>query len=125
MTWLDWPIWQHVKELLTAGAVDILMPDPTRAGGLTECKRLCALAQAWGVPFSPHHYGSDVGFAAALHLLASTSGGGYMLRDVSPTPLREEVLAEPLAIEKGEAIVPDGMGLGAKLNREAVERYVC
>lgn len=101
----------------------MLMPDPTRAGGLTECRKLCALAQSWGVPYSPHHYGSDVGFAAALHLLASTPGGGYMLRDVSPTPLREEILAERLVIEDGEAIVPGGSGLGVKLNREMVERY--
>ena len=114
-----------VKSLLAAGAVDVLMPDPTRAGGLTECRRLCALAQAWGVPFSPHHYGSDVGFAAALHLLASTPGGGYMLRDVSPTPLREDVLAERLVIERGEAVVPRGNGLGVSLDWEVVERYAC
>lgn len=114
-----------VKALLVAGAVDMLMPDPTRAGGLTECRKLCALAQTWGVPYSPHHYGSDVGFAAALHLLASTPGGGYMLRDVSPVPLREEILAERLVIEDGEALVPDGSGLGVKLNREVVERYAC
>jgi L-alanine-DL-glutamate epimerase-like enolase superfamily enzyme len=112
-----------VKRLLLAGAVDFFMPDPTRAGGLTECKKLCGLAQAWEVPYSPHHYGSDVGFAAALHLLASTPGGGYMLRDVSPTPLRDQVLAEPLTIEKGEVRVPDGPGLGIRLNREMVERY--
>ncbi len=112
-----------VKALLTARAIRFLMPDPTRCGGLTECKKLCALAQAWGVPYSPHHYGSDVGFAAALHLLASTPGGGYMLRDVSPTPLRQEVLAERLGIENGLAFVPEGKGLGVRLNREMIERY--
>jgi len=112
-----------VKALLTARAIRFLMPDPTRCGGLTECKKLCALAQAWGVPYSPHHYGSDVGFAAVLHLLASTPGGGYMLRDVSPTPLREEVLAERLGIENGLAFVPEGKGLGVRLNREMIERY--
>ncbi len=112
-----------VKALLTAGAIDYLMPDPTRCGGLTECRRLCALAQTWRVPYSPHHYGSDVGFAAALHLLAATPGGGYMLRDVSPTPLRDQVLAEPIVIENGAAFVPEGKGLGVQLNREMVERY--
>lgn len=112
-----------VHALLAARAIDYLMPDPTRCGGLTECKRLCALAQTFRVPYSPHHYGSDVGFVAALHLLASTPGGGYMLRDVSPTPLRDQVLAEPLGIEKGVAYVPDGKGLGVRLNREVIEKY--
>lgn len=114
-----------VKALLTTGAIDYLMPDPTRCGGLTECRRLCALAQAWRVSYSPHHYGSDVGFAAALHLLASTPGGGYMLRDVSPVPLREQLLADPIPIVRGEASLPEGKGLGVRLNREMIERYAC
>ena len=112
-----------VHALLAARAIDYLMPDPTRCGGLTECRRLCALAQTFRVPYSPHHYGSDVGFAAALHLLASTPGGGYMLRDVSPTPLRDQVLAEPIHIENGHAYIPEGKGLGVQLNREVIERY--
>ena len=112
-----------VHALLAARAIDYLMPDPTRCGGLTECRRLCALAQTFRVPYSPHHYGSDVGFAAALHLLASTPGGGYMLRDVSPTPLRDQVLAEPIHIENGHAYIPEGKGLGIQLNREVIERY--
>jgi len=75
------------------------------------------------LPYSPHHYGSDVGFAASLHLLASTPGGLVMLRDVSPTPLREEVLLEPLRIEGGYAEVPQGPGLGVELNEEVISRF--
>lgn len=111
------------KALLTARAADIIMPDVTRSGGLTECRKICSLASAWGISYSPHHYGSDVGFAASLHLLASTPGGLIMLRDVSPTLLREEVLLEPLKIEGGYAEVPQGPGLGVELNEEIISRF--
>lgn len=46
----------------------------------------------------------------------------YPLRDVSPTPLREDVLAEPLDIADGHARVPSGPGLGIALNEEVIAR---
>jgi len=46
-----------------------------------------------------------------------------MLRDVSLTPLRDQVLAEPIHIENGHAYIPEGKGLGVQLNREVIERY--
>lgn len=109
--------------LLEEGVFDVLMPDVTRAGGLTECRKICALCRQYGVPYSPHHYGSDVGFAASLHLFASAPGGEIMLRDVADVALREGVLASPLTIEAGHAPVPEAPGLGVELNEESVERY--
>lgn len=55
-----------MKALLDVGAVDILQPDPTWCGGLTETIKICALASAYGVPVIPHHGG-----LASLHLIAS------------------------------------------------------
>ncbi len=108
------------EKLIETGAIRFLMPDPTRAGGLSEAQRICALANAHGIPYSPHHYGSDVGFAAALHLIAATPGADYLLRDVSFAPLRESILREPICIQEGFAHVPDGPGLGIDLNWERV-----
>lgn len=106
--------------LLETGAIRYLMPDPTRAGGLSEARRICALAQAQGLPYSPHHYGSDVGFAATLHLIAAVPGATYMLRDVAPAPLRESLLRTPIVIEDGYAMTPDGPGLGIELNWDVI-----
>lgn len=111
------------RALLETGALRYLMPDPTRAGGLSEVKRICSLAWLYGVPISPHHYGSDVGFAAALHLIASTAGGDYLLRDVTEAPLREHILKTPIRIEDGFAYPPDAPGLGIELNLEAIAAY--
>lgn len=109
--------------LLDTGAIRYLMPDPTRAGGLTEARRMCALAQSRGLPYSPHHYGSDVGLAATLHLIAAMPGADYMLRDVAPAPLRESVLHTPIKVEAGCAITPDGPGLGIELNWDAIRAH--
>ena len=57
-----------VKALLDAGAVDILQTDPTWAGGLTEMRKICALASSYGIPVIPHH-----GAWASTHLIASQS----------------------------------------------------
>jgi len=108
------------ERLIATRAIRFLMPDPTRAGGLSEARRICALANAHGIPYSPHHYGSDVGFAATLHLIAATPGADYLLRDVSSAPLRESILREPLCVQDGFAYVPDGPGLGIDLNWEQV-----
>lgn len=112
--------------LLATNAIRYLMPDPTRAGGLSEARRICALAQARGLPYSPHHYGSDVGFAAVMHLIAAVPGADYLLRDVAPAPLRESILRTPIVIQDGCAHVPDGPGLGIEVDWEAAHAYeVC
>ncbi|MCL6509227.1 MAG: mandelate racemase/muconate lactonizing enzyme family protein [Anaerolineae bacterium] len=111
------------EALLATNAIRYLMPDPTRAGGLSEAQRICALAQARGLPYSPHHYGSDVGFAAVLHLIAATPGSDYLLRDVAPAPLRESVLLTPINVQDGQATVPEGPGLGVELNWEIVRTH--
>ncbi len=106
-----------------AYAVDTVMPDPSRCGGLTLCTRLCETASRYGIPFSPHHYGADIGFAAALHLVASQPDFSIMLRDVSDCPLREEILEEPFSIRDGKVTIPQQAGLGVAINQKVLERY--
>lgn len=114
---------QDSKELLDTSAISHIMPDPGRAGGITEARRICELAWSYQVPYSPHHYGSDVGFAAALHLMAATPNGGYLLRDVSDSPLREAIVQNQITVEDGYAVVPQGPGLGIELDDEMVKRH--
>ena len=52
------------------------MPDMARAGGITEMKKICAVAEAFGVVVSPHNYSSGVCSAATLHLMAATPRTG-------------------------------------------------
>ncbi len=110
-------------QLVTAGAIDVFMPDVARCGGLTNARAIIAAARAQGLPYSPHQYASDVGFVTCLHLCAAEPGALHVLRDISPWPLRSEVLAQPVRVEGGTAWIPAGPGLGVELDAAAIERY--
>ena len=66
------------REMLRAGAVDILQPSPTKVGGLGEAKKIATLAAAWNVAVVPHSFYFGPGLAAALHLAASTPGMAWV-----------------------------------------------
>lgn len=109
------------RTMLDNHLVDAVMPDPCRSGGLTSAVRMAETAAAHGIPMSPHHYGSDIGFVAALHLAASQPNFSIMLRDEAPVPLRGDILAEPLTVTNGSVAVPDKPGLGIELNEAIVQ----
>jgi L-alanine-DL-glutamate epimerase-like enolase superfamily enzyme len=112
------------NELVTKRAVDIVQPDATWSGGISECRRIAALASAHNLSCAPHAFGSAVGLAANAHLLASLPNGLVLEIDQTPNPLREELLVEPLTIdESGMCSVPGGPGLGVVLNDDVVARY--
>lgn len=102
--------------------VDHAMPDPCRSGGLTQVVRMAQLAGDRGVPISPHHYGSDVGFAACLHLVASQPNFSLMLRDVADVALRDTLIATPFEIEAGVVAVPQTPGMGFEIDRDVMEK---
>lgn len=102
--------------------VDHVMPDPCRSGGLSQAVRMARFADDQGIPVSPHHYGSDVGFAAALQLVASQPNFSLMLRDVADVALRDDLIAAPFEIRAGAVAVPQGPGLGFEINRPLLEK---
>lgn len=102
--------------------VDYVMPDPCRSGGLKQAAYMAAYANDRGIPVSPHHYGSDVGFAACLHLIASSRHVSLMLRDIADVPLRDQIIAAPFEINAGHVAVPQGPGLGIDVDRAVLEQ---
>lgn len=113
------------KNALTGGALDIVQPDVTKAGGLSESKIICDMGGAWRLPFAPHMYGSAVGLAASLHLLAAVPGGLFMEVDSTRNPLQTELLEDSFyTFEKGRFILSgDRPGLGIKLNMDFVKEF--
>ncbi len=100
------------------------MPDITRAGGFTGAAEAITAMRSRSIPCSPHHFGTDLGFVASLHLMTAVPGGLEMLRDVSDCPVKWEVIGGQPRIEDGRAWVPDGPGLGVEVDREAIEKYM-
>jgi len=115
--------WQ-VRDLLLAGGIDVVQPDVCRAGGLTECKRIAELADAFGKAATPHvSIGSAIHFAASVHLAAASPNQAVMEFWYGANPLGGAILRSPFRIEHGYFWVPEGPGLGITINEEALQRY--
>jgi len=113
-------------------SVDILQPDLTLCGGFDQAKNIAALCQIHNLRYSPHCWGGAVGLVAAVHFLSALPDYPHsdhlpfprlLEYDVGENPLRDDLLTTPLEPIDGEVAVPDGPGLGIKLNPDTIDRY--
>ncbi|MBV9652927.1 MAG: mandelate racemase/muconate lactonizing enzyme family protein [Acetobacteraceae bacterium] len=120
------------REVLTAHAMDIIQPDICAAGGLSECKKIADMAMAFGVRYNPHVWGTGIGIAASLQLLAVLPAHTPpSLRPAEPLlefdrtehPIRQAILRTPIEHSGGRVRIPDGPGLGIDIDREALARF--
>lgn len=104
-------------------AVDIIQPDVTKCGGLTEGRRIGWMADDFGVLMVPHGWNTAVGVAADLQLVAAMPVARYV-EYLTPCPYIEEILGTPFVIDdEGYLQIPDGPGLGIQLNRDGLKRF--
>lgn len=115
--------WQ-VRNMLLAGGVDVVQPDVCRAGGLTECKRIAELADAFHKAATPHvSIGSAVHFAASVHLAAALPNQSVMEFWYGANPIGDAILRKPFRVENGYLWVPEGPGLGIEIEEDALRKY--
>ncbi len=114
---------QSFRPFIERHAVDIIQPDCTKCGGLTEAWRVGWLAYEHNILMVPHGWNTAIGLAADLHLTASLPVARYV-EYLTPSPYMEEIITEPFRVDaEGFLQVPDKPGLGVELNREALKRY--
>jgi len=111
------------RDLIVSGAVQIPQPNSVRVGGISEVRKIAALAAMWHLPCYPHSFSSAVCIHANLHVLASIPNGGELEYDCNPNPLREELNIHRLEVQDGVVSLPQRPGLGIELNPEIMERY--
>jgi D-galactarolactone cycloisomerase len=111
------------ENFIARGAVDFIQPDVARAGGITEIRKITAMAAMHKVPVSFHTWGDGVALAASVHLSAALEHCIVMELDYTYNPLREELLREPFKVSNGYLIPPEKPGLGIELNEEALGRF--
>ena len=112
------------RDLIADGAVGIVQPDVIWSGGITACRRIAALAVAAGLPCVPHVFSTAVSLAANLHFIASIPNSYLLEFDQNPNALRTELLDRPIEPDaSGIVTVPDGPGLGVRLDPETLRRY--
>jgi galactonate dehydratase len=115
------------KPFLASGAVDIIQPDLSHAGGLSECRKIAAMAESYDIAVAPHCPLGPIALAACLQLGACTPNvviqemslgihynkGGHDLYSFCADPA-------PLKPVDGYLLVPEGPGLGVEIDEAAV-----
>ncbi|WP_336644834.1 mandelate racemase/muconate lactonizing enzyme family protein [Microbacterium sp. USHLN186] len=113
----------ELVSLAESRLVEVVMPDLARVGGLGAGIAGARTARANDLGYSPHHYASDIGFAAMATLCAVVGEPRPILRDVSPWPIRTELLSEPLSLEHGVTRPYSGAGLSPAPDPHIIEEH--
>ncbi len=119
------------RDIVARKAMDIVQPDVCAAGGISECRKIAALAAAHGVECVPHAWGSAIGLAATLHFLAALPDQPPSFRPMPPllefeqceNPFRDLLTVEPIVQRRGVVQIPTGAGLGIEVKRDVLDRY--
>jgi galactonate dehydratase len=116
------------KTLLQDGYVDIIQPDLSHAGGITECKKIASMAEAFDVGVAPHCPLGPIALAACLQLDA-TSYNAFIQEQSLGIHYNQgndllDYIVDPSVFkyEDGMVKIPKGPGLGIEINEEYVKR---
>ncbi|PXW56601.1 mandelate racemase/muconate lactonizing enzyme family protein [Chelatococcus asaccharovorans] len=108
---------------LSRGAVDIVQPDVTKVGGISEQRRIAWMADDFGVKYIGHGWNTALGLAADLQMAAAFPSAD-LVEFIGGSPYVDGILAEPFALDaEGWLTIPDLPGLGVTIDREKLARY--
>ncbi|GAB3924904.1 galactonate dehydratase [Larkinella terrae] len=113
------------REMLEKRAVSVIQPDITHCGGLTEVRRIAALADAYRVSVAPHNPQGPVSTAASIEF--GFSAPSYIICESvhNDVPWRVDVVSEGFTVEpKGRVVYPNQRpGLGIEINEDEVKKH--
>jgi len=114
---------QSFAPWLQGRALDIVQPDVTKVGGISEERRIAWMAEENGVRFIPHGWNTALGLAADLHL-ASASRNTDIVEYLTGSPFIDDLVENKWKLDdNGMLAVPNGPGLGISLNLDVVEKH--
>ena len=111
-------------DLVTRTEVDIIQPDIMNTGGVTEAKKIAAVAEADHVSFAPHNPQGPVATAINAHVDATVPN--FMIQEVFQTydvEWIDDLLVDPIVIDDGFVEIPDRPGFGIELEDDVVEEH--
>lgn len=108
---------------LTTGALDIVQPDVTKVGGISEQRRIAWMAYDLGIKYVGHGWNTALGLAADLQM-ASAFPDADLVEFIGGSPYVDGILASPFALDaEGWLTIPDLPGLGVAVDRDKLARY--
>jgi len=111
------------RDLIKAEAVDVVMPNITRCGGVTGMMKIADLAMLENVSVAPHGVGLGVGIVTSVATCACMSN--FLIYEYNQlfNPLRHTIMNETIQFEDGFLSPHTGAGLGLTLNEDTLEQY--
>jgi galactonate dehydratase len=109
------------RELFEEGGCRIIQPDLMHAAGLSECRRIAAMADTYYVAVAPHNSGGPIETLAAIHLAAAIPNFLILEQMELEQDARRRICTDPPRIEAGHFVLPTTPGLGTDIRLAEVE----
>jgi L-alanine-DL-glutamate epimerase-like enolase superfamily enzyme len=113
----------HFREFIERGAAEIVMPDLIWTGGITETKKIAALAETYQTPIAPHDWTGPVNIFACAHI--SMSCPNVIVQETNRAYYRgwyDRFIEPNVEIKDGFLRAPEGPGLGTRLKKSVLDR---
>jgi L-rhamnonate dehydratase len=109
--------------LINETHIDVVQPDMSRCGGLTEAKKIATMAADNNILCVPHAFKTGILVAASIQFIAATPNAPVLEFSVTESPIRKGILKAPFKLVDGYVNVPQSPGLGIDLDEELIKKY--
>jgi galactonate dehydratase len=111
------------RELLEKRACAIVQPDVSHCGGISEARRIAAMAETYSIAVACHNPQGPVSTASSIHVGFATPN--YLIQEVvrADVPWRNDILTEPMNVTRGTVPPPTQPGLGIDVNEKEAAKY--
>jgi L-alanine-DL-glutamate epimerase-like enolase superfamily enzyme len=112
------------RKVFEQQALDIIMPDIPKCGGLSECRKIAEMADLYSIPFAPHNVSSPIGTMASAHVCATVPN--FLVLEFhwfNRMDYWNTTTDGGNIIQNGKIKVSDRPGIGLELNEEVARKY--
>lgn len=111
------------RDLIDRRAVDILQPDLAICGGITETRRIDALAASYNLRLAPHLWAGAPAFFSGLHVTAASSSSFILEYSLGANPMLHDIIEEQIEVKDGMIEIPDRPGLGMTIKQDVLDKH--
>jgi len=113
------------REILEKQAADVIMPDISKCGGISESRKIANMAEIYYIPMAPHNNSGPLSTLADCHVCASIPNFlALEFHRMGDQTWDDILLTEKPLIQNGYVVMPDAPGLGAELNEEFIQQLM-